>query len=89
MILPFHLSFVVSDKEKAKVFYLEVLGCTLGRDNETWFDIMFFGHQITIHEANDKMKMANIDHFGPILTKQNWLLAVSYTHLTLPTTPYV
>lgn len=73
MLKPFHLSFVVPDKEAVKEFYLNVLGCTLGRDNETWFDIIFFGHQITIHQANDQVKAYKIDHFGPILDKAEWL----------------
>lgn len=73
MIQPFHLSFVVPDKEKVKAFYLGALGCSLGRDNETWFDILFFGHQITIHQATSKMPAYKIDHFGPILTKEDWL----------------
>ncbi len=73
MIHPFHLSFVVPDKEKTKEFYLNVLECTLGRDNETWFDIIFFGHQITIHQATENMTAYQIDHFGPILSKNEWL----------------
>jgi extradiol dioxygenase family protein len=70
---PFHLSFVVPDKEKAKEFYLDVLGCSLGRDNETWFDIIFYGHQITIHQACGSMNAFKIDHFGPITSKAEWL----------------
>ena len=73
MIQPFHLSFVVPNKEKAKEFYLQVLGCTLGRDNETWFDIIFFGHQITIHQSDSDLRACKIDHFGPVLNKDEWL----------------
>ena len=76
MIKSFHLSFVVPDKDSAKDFYLNVLNCSLGRDNETWFDILFFGHQLTIHQASESMPAYKIDHFGPILNKSEWLSIV-------------
>ncbi|HEY4144352.1 VOC family protein [Pinirhizobacter sp.] len=72
MLLPFHLSFVVPDKHESKRFYLEVLGCSLGRDNENWYDIIFFGHQLTIHQADEKLAAFKIDHFGAILSKEEW-----------------
>jgi extradiol dioxygenase family protein len=73
MLHPFHLSFVVPNKEVARSFYIGVLDCSLGRDNETWFDIIFFGHQLTIHQASEKMPAFKINHFGPILNKEEWL----------------
>ena len=73
MIHPFHLSFVVPNKELARKFYIDTLGCTIGRDNKTWFDVLFYGHQITIHQASEKMSAFKIDHFGPILDKEQWL----------------
>lgn len=76
MIRPFHLSFVVPNKEVARAFYIDILGCTLGRDNETWFDILFFGHQLTIHQASQKNPAFKINHFGPILNKTGWLNVV-------------
>ena len=76
MINPFHLSFIVPNKEVARSFYIEVLDCSLGRDNETWFDILFFGHQLTIHQASDKNPAFQINHFGPILNKKEWLNVV-------------
>jgi extradiol dioxygenase family protein len=76
MIRPFHLSFVVPDKELARSFYVDTLGCSLGRDNETWFDILFFGHQLTIHQASEKIPAFQINHFGPILNKGEWLAVV-------------
>lgn len=71
---PFHLSFTVSDKDKAKEFYAGVLGCAIGRDTETWFDILFFGHQVTIHQESEHQKAHPIDHFGPILSKDDWFM---------------
>lgn len=72
MLNPFHLSFVVPNKADVKHFYVTTLGCEVGRDNEGWFDILFFGHQITIHQATDQMRAYVIDHFGPVLAKKEW-----------------
>lgn len=80
MIQPFHLSFVVPDKDTAKNFYLKVLGCELGRDNETWFDILFFGHQITIHQSSPQNPAYKIDHFGPILCRDSWSRVADLCH---------
>jgi extradiol dioxygenase family protein len=76
MIRPFHLSFVVPNKELARQFYIDILGCSLGRDNKTWFDILFFGHQLTIHQESEKIPAFKINHFGPILDKKEWLYIV-------------
>jgi extradiol dioxygenase family protein len=76
MIQPFHLSFVVPDKAIAKAFYIDVLGCELGRDNGTWFDILFFGHQLTIHQSSSQNPAYRIDHFGPVLNRDRWLAVV-------------
>ena len=72
MIQPFHLSFVVPDKDLAKTFYRDVLGCSIGRDNTSWCDILFFGHQLTIHQSSKQMPAYKIDHFGPVLDKEEW-----------------
>lgn len=70
---PFHLSFVVPNLEQAKEFYTQVLQCSVGRDTGAWVDILFFGHQVTIHQESENMISRPIDHFGPILDKQTWL----------------
>jgi extradiol dioxygenase family protein len=77
MLKPFHLSFVVPDKLESKRFYLDILGCSLGRDNESWYDIIFFGHQLTIHQATENLPAFRIDHFGAILSKDEWLSATA------------
>ncbi|WP_026305057.1 VOC family protein [Microbulbifer variabilis] len=69
---PFHLSFVVPDLEKAREFYVNLLGCAVGRDTGEWIDIIFYGHQITIHQEKDGMVAKPIDHFGPLLEKKQW-----------------
>lgn len=69
---PFHLSFVVADMQAAKRFYCEVLDCTLGRDTGAWVDVLLFGHQITIHQANAQQRAQALDHFGVVLDKPQW-----------------
>jgi extradiol dioxygenase family protein len=44
----------------------------VGRDNGKWLDILFFGHQITMHQEQPSMKAKAIDHFGPVLDKAEW-----------------
>lgn len=73
MIKPFHLSIVVPDIEAVRDFYVKVLGCEIGRDKGTWIDIIFYGHQVTIHQEHDGMRSKAIDHFGPVLAKEEWL----------------
>ena len=71
-IKPFHLSFVVPNLEKAREFYVNLLGCFVGRDTGAWIDIIFYGHQVTMHQERDGMVSKRIDHFGPILEKGQW-----------------
>lgn len=70
---PFHLSFVVSDLNKVRDFYLNTLGCELGRDTGEWIDIIFFEHQLTLHQEREGKAAVAIDHFGALLDKKEWL----------------
>lgn len=83
MTLPrFHLAFPVNDLAATRRFYVELLGCAVGRESEAWIDFDFFGHQITAHlspqEAHDVA--ANpvdgdnvpVRHFGAILEWEAW-----------------
>jgi len=70
---PFHLSFVVPKLRLAEEFYVNLLGCKKGRDTGKWIDIIFFGHQLTLHQETENMKAQSIDHFGVILNKTEWL----------------
>ena len=75
----FHLSVWSDDLAKTKVFY-SALGCTVGRERDTWFDVDFFGHQVTIHQARQPQapmdgvgpSRRTLDHFGVILGKAQW-----------------
>ena len=84
-IRPFHLAFPVNNIQKAKSWYTKILGCTIGRESDTWVDFNFFGHQIVAHLSNNinpgyinynKVDSHKIPsrHFGIILSMKNWKL---------------
>ena len=82
MSLPrFHLAFPVDDLAATRTFYVELLGCGVGRTSEHWLDFDFFGHQITAHlvppggdaAANEVDGDAvPVPHFGAILGWDQW-----------------
>ena len=51
---PFHLAFPVTDLEKARGFYCDILGCSSGRESDSWIDFNFFGHQLVAHLVNSQ-----------------------------------
>lgn len=79
---PFHLAIPVSDLERARVFYGDVLGCDVGRRSETWMDFDFFGHQVSVHLKPAAVQAAQtnpvdahavpVRHFGVILSMEDW-----------------
>jgi len=90
---PFHLALPVSSKEVAKDFYHRTLGFSLGREDKTWIDIDFYGHQLVFHETNisltdsfnpvDKENVP-IPHFGIVLNLEDWeILAIKLKSLGL------
>ncbi|MEX2962925.1 VOC family protein [Microbulbifer sp. TYP-18] len=92
MIKPFHLSMVVADLNKTKEFYVKTLGCEVGREAGTWIDILFFGHQITLHQEYEGSEAKAIDHFGPILEKNEWeavLSKLAADNIFFELTPFV
>ena len=79
----FHLSIPVDDIDNAKAFYLDTLGCRMGREAEGRFDINFFGHHIVAHHAPVEAGKENgtipsdgdtapLRHFGVILDLNAW-----------------
>jgi uncharacterized protein len=71
----FHLSIPVSELVTAKRFYVEVLGATVGRENEEWLDVLLWGHQITLqHRPGDVLPVAKQGkrHFGVVLPWEVW-----------------
>ena len=79
---PFHLAFPVRDIEETRAFYVNALGCTVGREAKRWIDFDFFGHQISAHVREGELThnpsntvdgdAVPIRHFGCILDMNNW-----------------
>ncbi len=82
---PFHLAIPVTDLEKSRHFYKEILGCKEGRSDANWVDLNFFGHQLVIHqkpETNQKERQVSnpvdghhvpVPHFGVVLNWEDWV----------------
>jgi len=79
----FHLAAPVRDKEETRAFYRDLLGCTQGREADTWIDFDFFGHQVSFHvkdigsidEPTNTVdgKDVPVRHFGAILDWNTWI----------------
>ena len=79
---PFHLAIPVSDLEEARKFYVNVMGCRIGRFSSRWIDYDFFGHQLTTHLVDDSAsdvssnevdgKQVPARHFGIVLGWDRW-----------------
>ena len=79
----FHLAFAVTDLEATRSFYVETLGCVVGRTDTRWIDFDFRGHQITAHLVESSAaaetptnqvdgKRVPVRHFGLILPWPQW-----------------
>jgi extradiol dioxygenase family protein len=67
-----HLSLPVRDLQESKDFYLDRLGCGLGRERDEYVDIWFYGMQLTLHEQPSQLLDATATgcrHFGVTLTR--------------------
>lgn len=80
-LAPFHLALPVDDLASARSFYVDLLGCGTGREDERWIDLDFFGHQVTLHlggrgsgEAANPVDgdQVPVPHFGVILATDDW-----------------
>ena len=81
-IPPFHLAFAVTDLAATEAFYVDLLGCRIGRTSARWIDFDFFGHQITAHLVDNALPSAETNpvdgekvpsrHFGAILDWDQW-----------------
>ena len=56
---PFHLAFPVTDLAETERFYVEVLGCEIGRRTPSSINFNFGGHQIVAHEVIQMPDMGN------------------------------
>ena len=78
----FHLAFPVADLSSTRHFYVDLLGCAVGRESQNWIDFDFFGHQITAHLSPQETRMTTanlvdgdevpVRHFGVILEWDAW-----------------
>lgn len=78
----FHLAFPVTDLEAARRFYVELLGCRVGREAGRWIDFDFHGHQLSAHLVDGGLpaepvnevdgKRVPVRHFGLILSWADW-----------------
>jgi uncharacterized protein len=78
----FHLAFPVTDLAATRRFYVDLLGAGVGRTDERWVDLDFFGHQLSAHlvdgdAALDPTNAVDGDdvpvrHFGAILEWGAW-----------------
>jgi extradiol dioxygenase family protein len=83
----FHLAFPVVDLVQTRMFYVDVLGCRVGRESGTWIDFDFFGYQITAHKVDAARAGAHnpvdghdipVPHFGLIMGWEDWHRAVDH-----------
>jgi uncharacterized protein len=72
----FHLAFPVDDLEAAKHFYVDGLGCSLGRQSDCAMTLQLGGHQIVAQLSEqplERQKGIYPRHFGLIFTsEQDW-----------------
>ncbi len=78
----FHLSFAIKNLDETRDFYVNKLGCSIGREASDWIDINFFGHQLTAVVRpslvvpakfyTGKKAEAPVRHFGTILLWDDW-----------------
>lgn len=72
----FHLAIPINDIDRAKKFYVEGLGCGLGRENNSAVIFNFYGTQLVghmTHQSLERQPGIYPRHLGLILpTKQAW-----------------
>lgn len=96
---PFHLAILITNIQKAREFYVNILDCKEGRFTDTWIDFDFYGNQLSMHLTQSVPKATNfgyvdgvavpIPHYGVILTIDQFeriskKLVSSKTHFIIP-----
>ena len=69
----FHMAFPVGDLETAKRFYIDGLGCSLGRESSAALTLGLGGHQMVAHlttSALPPQKGIYPRHFGLVFTSE-------------------
>ncbi len=65
-----HLSLPIRDLAEIRTFYVDVLGCEIGRERPTFIDVWFYGLQLTLQEHPDQLlndEQRGNRHFGVAL----------------------
>lgn len=69
----FHLAFPVRDIPTTKQYYVDGLGCGLGRENDQSVILNLYGHQLVAHVTDDEIapqKGIYPRHFGLVFTEE-------------------
>lgn len=79
----FHFAYHVRNLELSRQFYCDLLGCEEGRSTDSWIDINFFGHQLSLH-LGEPFPVTNtgrvgdhrvpMPHLGVILKIGDWVV---------------
>ncbi len=87
-----HLALPVRDLDEARHFYVDLLGCPLGRVTDEWIDVWFHGCQVTLHRRPSEVLPAvvrGVRHFGVSLGTEEWeTLVLRYQSAGVPFTEY-
>lgn len=76
-----HFALPVTDLAAAQSFYVETLGCPIGRTEPKRMDVNFFGHHLVLHVLPDEATRvipgvvaagdpAPVRHFGAVLSPE-------------------
>ena len=78
----FHIAFPVKNLKETRSFYVDLLGCKIGREATNWIDFSFFNHQVTVQENPELVCEYPVYrggensfpayHFGAILPWKDW-----------------
>jgi extradiol dioxygenase family protein len=69
----FHVAFPVANIPDTKVFYVDGLGCQMGRENRTSLILDLYGHQLVAHVTQEPLSPPRgiyPRHFGLIFTAE-------------------
>ncbi|HEY3834659.1 MAG TPA: VOC family protein [Acidimicrobiia bacterium] len=78
-----HLSLPVLDLDAARDFYVERLGCRLGRERDQFIDVWFFGMQLTLQQRPEEVAVdgeQGVRHFGVTLPRTQLDALVARLH---------
>lgn len=72
----FHLAFPVSNIPQTKEFYVQGLGCEVGRESDTSIILNLYGHQLVAHVTDEPLTPQRgiyPRHFGLVFsTEMDW-----------------